>query len=652
MWLGSKQVAMLSKVHTRSLTCLFGLLVCMICAFPSAAQPDSFVEPPPLALTPGQTYTDIGAAVSFLEVERNATTINDVRQAFMDGAFALNEGDAIDFGMSQSAYWLRLSLRNDGTALGRWVLDTGEPYLHTLDIYLERDRTVSAVVQDGERTPFAARTPPTRFLGTPELTLAPDEVVTLWIHVAADGALAIPFRLIHPDTLAVERLETGIELAIFYTAGLVMIAFIGAFAGILRSRIAAFYAGFFTFLLAYNAQLDGVLFMLVWGSLPQWNAIASHIIGLAAIIFASFMGKEFLSRGHHPVLSKLLMANAAACALYMFAPLVMPLITVKVFAGILVLTFLILQTATAIVALRNRYSGAVFFFLGTMILFLYLGIFTASSQLAGIFPGWTGETFMRYGQLLDGTVFAIAVIGQAWALRREENKASLMAEFRRQQLAATTHDLRQPLLSLKLMLEKLPQDTDPLSEDTAGRLKQALTYLDGIVSQDLEAARPDHDTAAALSDDPSAQEDFSISLILNNVGMMFQDEAEEKGLAFKVIESSATVRANPIALLRVVTNLVSNAVQYTVTGRVVLGARRRGTTLSVEVWDTGAGLTPDDIARIRQPYESNEESRGEGLGLHLVDEVARKEGWTLNIKSTPGKGSVFQISGITNLQLP
>lgn len=583
-----------------------------------------------------------------MEIARGAVDLGAARDAYAGGQFAPVEKEAVGFGMTQTAFWLRLSVANNSTQPGTWVLETGKPFLKTAEVYLEMNGSTVPLIKDSDRSPFSNRVVPDRLLYSPDLTLPAQSSTVLWVHFAADGAATLPLKLTPADTFRRAQVEASVQLAVFYTAGMVMIVFIFAFAGILRSRVAFLYAGFFTSLLAYNAQLEGVLFALAWPGFPGWNAVASHPIGLIAIAFASLMGRAFLSNTNkHRVLKVLLVTNASAASLYMFAPLVLPLITVKVFAGIFVLAFLLLQTTTAIVALKNRYVGSGYFFLGTMILLLYLGLFTASSQIAGLFPGWSLEAFMRFGQLLDGTVFAAAVITQAWALRREENEARLMAEFRRQQLAETTHDIRQPLLSLRLMLEKLPNDTANLPASAAAGLKQALSYLDGIVSRDLEAARPMDGAHAHVPTESSSRETFDVSLILTNAGLMFEEEARAKGLRLTIAPSSASVTADPVALLRAVTNLVANAVQHTRHGRVLVGARRQKATIAIEVWDTGVGLAPKDIERIRQPYESSDESRGEGLGLHLVEAVSQKQGWALEIDSQPGKGSVFRITGIS-----
>jgi signal transduction histidine kinase len=124
---------------------------------------------------------------------------------------------------------------------------------------------------------------------------------------------------------------------------------------------------------------------------------------------------------------------------------------------------------------------------------------------------------------------------------------------------------------------------------------------------------------------------------------MFEAEAREKGLGFRTMPSSHRVGADPIALMRIVSNLVSNAVKYTGTGSVLLGCRRNGDRVRIEVHDTGAGMSPDEVDRVLRPYQKGE-TGGTGLGLAVVARLAREQGFAFDVISTPGRGSAFSVS--------
>jgi signal transduction histidine kinase len=120
-------------------------------------------------------------------------------------------------------------------------------------------------------------------------------------------------------------------------------------------------------------------------------------------------------------------------------------------------------------------------------------------------------------------------------------------------------------------------------------------------------------------------------------------------LSLRAAETSAVVATEPVALIRMMSNLVSNAVKYTDDGGVLLGVRRRGRHFAIEVYDTGAGLTRDEIDLIRQSYSRGGTSdgiEGEGIGLASVDAMAGENQLTLSIRSRPGSGSCFAIEGL------
>jgi signal transduction histidine kinase len=106
------------------------------------------------------------------------------------------------------------------------------------------------------------------------------------------------------------------------------------------------------------------------------------------------------------------------------------------------------------------------------------------------------------------------------------------------------------------------------------------------------------------------------------------------------------VQANTLAAMRIVSNLVSNAVKHTERGRVLIGVRRSTENAWLHVIDTGKGMTAEQLAMFRTAYAKGEQSKGEGLGLAICFDLARDHGLKLDVVSYPGKGTRF------TLQLP
>ena len=210
-------------------------------------------------------------------------------------------------------------------------------------------------------------------------------------------------------------------------------------------------------------------------------------------------------------------------------------------------------------------------------------------------------------------------------------------------LAAATHDLVQPISAAKLFLAAFDRRGKPASmvsllHNVEGALQAAEKLLAGLL-----------DISVLDSGAQSVQRrDFPLAQVLEPLANEFTALARERGLQFRFVPSGAVVRTDPALLRRVLQNLLSNALRYTERGGVLLGVRRDGGGLRLEVHDTGCGIPPERHAEIFEefrrlnPKQASGE-RGLGLGLAIVDRIARLLGHRVGVRSTPGKGSVFSI---------
>jgi signal transduction histidine kinase/CheY-like chemotaxis protein len=209
-------------------------------------------------------------------------------------------------------------------------------------------------------------------------------------------------------------------------------------------------------------------------------------------------------------------------------------------------------------------------------------------------------------------------------------------------LAAASHDLRQPVQALGLFVEQLHGH---MKSAEGGRLVEridaAVVAMNELFNALLDISKLD---AGVLGTDVS---DFQISQLLNRIESTFANVAREKGLSFRLVSSSAWVRSDFILLERIVLNLVSNAVRYTATGRVVVGCRRRGETVHIEVWDSGLGIPEDQQRNIFGEFyrlAGRNTHGGLGLGLAIVDRLCRLLDHPIDLASTVGEGSRFSIT--------
>ncbi len=187
-------------------------------------------------------------------------------------------------------------------------------------------------------------------------------------------------------------------------------------------------------------------------------------------------------------------------------------------------------------------------------------------------------------------------------------------------LAAASHDLRQPLHAMQMYIAALRQKVSD---------RDALKIIDDVDAVSVSTAR----LLSALLDVSQLEagaikphfEDFPVQEVLLRTFRSFAPVAKQKNLNFQLVASSAFVRSDPVLLERILGNFVSNAIRYTQQGRVLIGCRRQGNSISIEVWDTGCGFPDSQIQAIFEDFhqiDNKERDRGKGLGLGLA--IARR----------------------------
>jgi len=215
-------------------------------------------------------------------------------------------------------------------------------------------------------------------------------------------------------------------------------------------------------------------------------------------------------------------------------------------------------------------------------------------------------------------------------------------------LAVASHDLRQPLHALNLFAAQLNDQADPAERARlVDRIDAAIASMNELFNALLDMSKLD---AGVLAPDIA---DFPVGHLLDRIETTFAAAAREKGLRLSVVPSRAWVRTDAILLERILLNLVSNAIRYTPSGGVVVGCRRRGDSVRIEVWDSGIGVAPDqqqsifgEFYQVGAPVPDHGGGRrvGLGLGLSIVDGLGRLLGHPIDLVSRPGKGSRFAIS--------
>jgi signal transduction histidine kinase/CheY-like chemotaxis protein len=210
-------------------------------------------------------------------------------------------------------------------------------------------------------------------------------------------------------------------------------------------------------------------------------------------------------------------------------------------------------------------------------------------------------------------------------------------------LAAASHDLRQPAHALGLYVAQLKDATTTLErERLLGRIEASSTAVSQLLDVLFDLSKLD---AGKVEATPRV---VAVQVLLNRLEQHFSLAARGKGLVLRVRRSPEFIRTDPLLLERVLMNLVSNAVQHTPRGGVLVGCRRRGDGLRIEVWDCGVGIAADEQARVFDEFyqasgRSDGATRGLGLGLAIVQRIGHLLDAPIILRSVEGRGSMFAI---------
>ncbi len=227
-------------------------------------------------------------------------------------------------------------------------------------------------------------------------------------------------------------------------------------------------------------------------------------------------------------------------------------------------------------------------------------------------------------------------------IRSDEAERANLAKTRF--LAAASHDLRQPMHAIGLFVGTLRAKIHyPAVRDIVDKIQASVVAMEALFADLLDISRLDAGTIV-----PNVKS-FPIDELMQRIDHEYRPDAVDKGIDFRVVRSGARVKSDPVLLNRIVSNLISNALRYTNEGRVLLGCRRTGGGLRLEVRDTGIGIAAEHRDDIFQEFfqlqnAERDRSKGLGLGLSIVQRHAALLGHRVEVSSILGKGSCFSVS--------
>ncbi|MGY2195175.1 ATP-binding response regulator [Pseudomonas pergaminensis] len=237
-------------------------------------------------------------------------------------------------------------------------------------------------------------------------------------------------------------------------------------------------------------------------------------------------------------------------------------------------------------------------------------------------------------------------------LRDARDAAQAANRSKDKYLAAASHDLLQPLNAARLLIATLRERQLPSVEQVlVERTHQALEGAEDLLTDLLDISRLDQ---AAVKPDVAL---YRLDELFAPLVSEFQSVAQAAGLNLRVHTGPYAISTDLRLLTRILRNFLSNACRYTDEGCILLGARKRGDSLRLEVWDTGRGIAADRLQAIFLEFNQLDVGRaadrkGVGLGLAIVERIAEILRYPIAVRSWPGRGSMFSIEVPLSADMP
>ncbi len=601
-------------------------------------------------------------------------TVHDMAGAAGDG-FELLDTHIPGFGYIKSRVWLRICAQNDTPDVSDWVFYTHENFFQFCALHMLRaDGSVETPIDLRPDSAFAERP-----LQAPELvapmTIAPGEAVTILVSYWSGGSSQLDFSIRTAGDYDATAARKTAKNFLFYGMVTLLIAVAFIAWAVFRHRVFLYYIAYAASALLFVMHGDGVAFQYLWPWFPGFNGNATIVTGGCLIIFGAAYARVFLrTPERHPLVDKALfgfiaVTIALTAALYFTDP--------QLLKRLLVMLSLASFLTCIVAGLVSYFSGhreARFYLVAWISVVLSSTMMNLRHVLGLEISQEAVHDSMRAVLVFDAVMMGLAIADRFNQMRKsqqqalEENltaakhyldlnqrfaelqsKHELAVELsktRNEEFQNVIHDLRQPLHALRLNIASLNSEKRRSGDGTQS-IESSFSYLEDLISHHLHAppAVRKEDAEEAQAGAPGLQE------ILAAVEEMFAPDAADKGLTLRRVPSRLEAEVNPLVLTRIVSNLVANAIKYTETGGVLIGTRRRGDTVCVEVHDSGSGMDAAEFERARQRSvrlaQNSQMAEGSGLGLAIVIDLAKRHGLTVRRSGLrqSGTGVIVEIAG-------
>ncbi len=587
---------------------------------------------------------------SILEDPTGKATIDDVSRDGAHAGFTTPDRAVPNLGLSQSAWWIRVEIEPpaDAPAL-TYYLAASWALIDEATLYVAHGDGAFDVRTSGRFAPARERDVVYRH-PVFRITPTPGQIQTYYLRLRGNGTMLLPLELFSPDGFEAKRRNENVVFGAFFGVLALMTVF-GALAyAFLREPMFRSYTLMIAGFALWQATSEGLFGAYVW---PGSTFLIDRALNLFGLLFGSsamlFTRTYLETRNRLPALDRVLFPAGPIGALTILVwtlvapgpPLVIGVVVITVFAAAW-------AVVVSVVSFRQGYRPANYY-----ILAWFVGCIAAIAQALRAI-GWVPSNLFSDFGLQTSVVFtfvtlSLGIVDRMVGMRSDlERNVEDIRRLEREDaakrtfLATASHDLRQPLHAVGLLLGALRERmADRGSIDLVEKIQSATTEMADMFNALLDISRLD---AGLVETRPAT---VALEPLLRRLGDEFSVQAKMKGLDFVLETNPSSVRSDPILLARILRNLLTNAMRYTDEGELRLTATASRQEVAVTVADSGHGIPAEARERIFQPFRrlSPETDTGEalGLGLAIVHRLANLLEHRVTLESTPGEGTAFTL---------
>ena len=636
---------------------MLGAALAMGLLFPGPAWASNPLFDDAVVLKRGEAAEQVeGSASYWTDDEAAKLSSTQAYETFKRGAFTRDYKVARSANRDERTLWIALPIAAASSNQGdiRRSVGLGGVFYVRPDVYLVRSEGAPVQILGGEATRAAELLPrKLTYLHSSSFTLSPGEKATVMVNLALIDRPSIGlFREgeLGRNQIIGTMLKAGVFLS-FVGVGVCLVVL-----GILTRRRVTMLAAIGLVLAAIQADISLLVTILNpdFESARQAWRISIAFISLSNIYIVMFAFRNRLSMAAHSALRAVIWALPILVIAVLFAS--------KADPYLLLIYYILVLGLVAVIALRLEMARRLRQMVVGIIGLCALIIIAVEPDLVGtvvpeLFVGFIRDLCRL---IIAATLLVFVVVDirrsledrgrirlerisaleanaetnrRLLATEREYSRARETAVRRKQQLAAASHDIRQPLVGLRASIR---QEADNLSPGLQERLSEAVDYL-----EELTHEYSDQETTGDTLSDPEA-EAYSLELIVQTVEDMFAREAANLGIELRIHTEPCETRLPALALIRSVSNLVANALRHADASAVDLSIQHSG-TCCIEVRDNGKGMDEDTVSKVLTRGTKGASSGGDGLGLAIITDLALRHKFEFTLTSAPGEGTIGRI---------